>query len=70
MVFLQVESVDDIELSSGPESEKTLASKAITISKGGLWGAGWVGVAQSLALKEYALPWGPSDTRYGWFPLS
>lgn len=52
MVFLQVESVDDIELSSGPESEKTLASKPITISKEGLWGAGWVGGAQSLALKE------------------
>ncbi|XP_054571293.1 ciliogenesis and planar polarity effector 1 [Eptesicus fuscus] len=29
----EVESVDDIELSSGPESEKTLASKPITISK-------------------------------------
>ncbi|EPQ11668.1 hypothetical protein D623_10029264 [Myotis brandtii] len=29
----EVESVDDIELSSGPESEKTLASKPIAISK-------------------------------------
>ncbi|XP_070267917.1 ciliogenesis and planar polarity effector 1 [Myotis yumanensis] len=29
----EVDSVDDIELSSGPESEKTLASKPIAISK-------------------------------------
>ena len=39
-VFLQVEPVDDIELSSGPESEKTLPSETIHIPEEGLWGVG------------------------------
>lgn len=46
--FLQVESVDAIELSSGPESENTLASKPIAISREGLWelaGRGLPGLA-------------------------
>lgn len=51
----QVGEVDHIELSSGPEFETALASKAVSISKEGLWSCGpkaW------LSLKEKALLFG------------
>lgn len=38
MFFLQVGRTDHIELSPGPEFEKPLASKTISIPEEGLWG--------------------------------